>query len=105
VAAIPNLRMMHVGPWSSVEKAADVFGKADIALDICVNPTKDVYDRAPDEMRAKLQAIKAACDGKVRYAVRADGFQIANTIERDLEKIRQWNDAAIEVFGTVEGEQ
>jgi hypothetical protein len=37
--------------------------------------------------------------------VRADGFQIANTIERDLEKIRQWNDAAIEVFGTVEGEQ
>jgi uroporphyrinogen-III decarboxylase len=105
VATIPNLRMMHVGPWSSVEKAADVFGKADIALDICVNPTKDVYDRTPDEMRAKLQAIKAACDGKVRYAVRADGFQIANTIERDLEKIRQWNDAAIEVFGTVEGEQ
>ncbi|MBN2295554.1 MAG: hypothetical protein JXM70_24200 [Pirellulales bacterium] len=101
VATIPNLQMMHVGPWSNVEKAAEVFGKADIALDICVNPTEDVYDRTPEEMRAKLSSIKSACDGKVRYAVRADGFQIARTIEEDLAKVREWNDAAIEVFDTV----
>ena len=102
IATIPNLEMMHVGPWSSIEKAVGVFGKKGIALDICVNPTKDVYDRTPDEMRAKLQSIKASCDGKVRYAVRADGFQIARSVEHDLKKIRQWNDAAIEVFGTVD---
>ena len=105
IATIPNLEMMHVSPWSSVEKAVDVFGKANIALDICVNPTKDVYDSTPDEMRAKLQSIKAACDGKVRYAVRADGFQIVRSVEHDLKKIRQWNDAAIEVFGTIDGKR
>ena len=56
-------------------------------------------------MRAKLQSIKAACDGKVRYAVRADGFQIVRSVEHDLKKIRQWNDAAIEVFGTIDGKR
>ena len=40
-------------------------------------------------------------EGKVRYAVRADGFQIAHGVAADLAQIRAWNEAAIEVFGTV----
>jgi hypothetical protein len=35
--------------------------------------------------------------------VRADGFQIAHTVDHDLAQIRLWNEAAIEVFGTVPG--
>jgi len=101
VATIPNLDMMHIGPWSDVAKAAEVFGKRDIALDICINSTEDVYDRKPEEMRQKLMKIKNACEGKVRYAVRADGFQIIRTIEQDLAKIREWNDVAIDVFKTM----
>lgn len=100
VRNLPRLRMMHVGPWSDVAKAAAIFGPTEIALDICVNATEDVYDRTPEEMRGKLRRIRQACEGKVRYAVRADGFQIAHTVEHDLAKIRQWNEAAIEVFGT-----
>ena len=100
ISKIPHLDMMHIGPWSNVEKAADVFGACDVALDICVSATGDVYDRTPQEMREKLLQIKQACKDKVRYAVRADGFQIVHTVEQDLEKIKQWNDAAIEVFGT-----
>ncbi|MFH1566603.1 MAG: uroporphyrinogen decarboxylase family protein, partial [Gemmatimonadota bacterium] len=101
VATIPNLEMMHVGPWSSPARAAEVFGPRDVALDICANATEDVYDRTPEEMRAKMRAIRQACEGKVRHALRADGFQIAHGVEADLAKIRQWNDAATEVFGTV----
>ncbi len=101
VRSIPGLEMMHVGPWSDVARAAAVFGPADVALDICVSATEDVYDRTGEEMRAKLRSIRQACEGKVRYAVRADGFQIAHNVEYDLAKIREWNEAAIEVFGTV----
>ncbi len=101
VLNLPNLEMMHIGPWSDVARAAEVFGPTEVALDICVNATEDVYDRTADEMRAKLRSIRAACEGKVRYAVRADGFQIAHSLAADLAQIRTWNEAAIDVFGTV----
>ena len=99
VQTIPHLEMMHIGPWSSVPRAAEVFAGTDIALDICVNATADVYDRAPAEMREKLRAVKAACDGRVKYSVRADGFQIVRSVEQDMAKIRGWNQAAADVLG------
>lgn len=98
VATIPGLQMMHIGPWSDVAKAAAVFSGKDIALEICLNSVADIYDATEDEMRAKLLSIKDACDGKVRYQVRADGFAIVNSIAVTLEKIRQWNRIALEVF-------
>lgn len=101
VRTLPGLEMMHIGPWSDVAKAADVFSKTDIALDICLSATGDVYDRTAPEMRQKLQGIKDTCEGRVKYAVRADGFQIVRTVEEDLAKIRLWNDVAAAVFGGV----
>jgi hypothetical protein len=101
VSSIPGLQMMHVGPWSDVSRAAAVFGPRGMALDICVNATEDVYDRTAEEMRVRLWSLRRTCEDKVKYAVRADGFQIARGLEHDLAKIRTWNRAAIEVFGTV----
>ena len=98
VGTLPNLEMMHVGPWSDLAGAVEVFGKTDTALDICVNATDDVYDRTPDEMRKKLQNIRKICEGKVRYAVRADGFQIVRSVAENLDSIRSWNEAALDVF-------
>lgn len=98
VNTLPGLRMMHVGPWSDVRKAAEVFSKKDIALEICINAVKDVYERTESEMREKLQSIKDACDGKVRYSVRADGFGIIDTVEKAMNKITLWNRVASEVF-------
>ena len=98
VSTLPALEMMHVGPWSDLARAVEVFGKTDTALDICVNATDDVYDRTPDEMRRKLQSIREICEGKVRYAVRADGFQIVRSVAEDLASIRSWNEAALDVF-------
>lgn len=98
VASLPGLKMMHVGPWSDVAKAASVFGPKDIALEICLNSVADIYEKNKDEMREKLLNIKNACDGKVRYQVRADGFAVLNSVEFTLGKIREWNDVALEVF-------
>jgi len=101
VRTLPGLEMMHIGPWSDLAKAVDVFSKTDIALDICLSATGDVYDRTAMEMRQKLQSIKDTCEGKVKYSVRADGFQIVRSAEEDLAKIRRWNQVAAEVFGGV----
>ncbi|MDD5017424.1 MAG: uroporphyrinogen decarboxylase family protein [Eubacteriales bacterium] len=98
IASIPGLQMMHIGPWSDVKKAAEVFSKKDIAIEICLNSVADIYEGNEDEMRAKLLSIKEACDGKVRYQVRADGFAVLNSVEFTMEKIRQWNKVALEVF-------
>jgi hypothetical protein len=98
VASIPGLQMMHVGPWSDVAKAAEVFGAKDIPLEICLNSVEDIYEKNGQEMRQKLLSIKEACDGKVRYQVRADGFAVLNSIDFTLQKIREWNEAALEVF-------
>ncbi|MEI8079724.1 MAG: uroporphyrinogen decarboxylase family protein [bacterium] len=99
VRTLPGLEMMHIGPWSDLAKAAEVFSSTNMALDICLSATGDVYDRTAEEMRQKLQGIKDTCDGRVKYAVRADGFQIVRTVEEDLAKIRLWNQMAAEVFG------
>ena len=98
VASIPGLQMMHIGPWSDVAKAAEVFSPKDIPLEICLNSVADIYERTEEEMRQKLLSIKDACDGKVRYQVRGDGFAVLNSVEFTLEKIRQWNKVALEVF-------
>jgi uroporphyrinogen-III decarboxylase len=98
VKTIPGLKMMHIGPWSDVAKAAEVFRGDDIALEICLNASADIYDRNEEEMEQKLQNIKSACEGKVRYSVRADGFGVVDNVESTLEKIRQWNKVALRVF-------
>jgi hypothetical protein len=98
VSDLPRLQMMHVGPWSDVQKAANVFSKKDIALEICLNAVRDVYESSEVQMREKLLSIKKACDGKVRYSVRADGFGVVDTVENAMRQIRLWNKVASEVF-------
>jgi hypothetical protein len=99
VATIPGLKMMHIGPWSDVVQAAAVFGPKDIALEICVNSVRDMYEKSEPEMVAQLAEIKAACDGRVRYSVRCDGIAVLSTIDDCLVKIGEWNRAAKAVFG------
>ena len=98
IAAIPGLKLMHIGPWSDVQKAAGVFGPLGIPLEICVNSVRDMYEKGEGEMRAQLEAIKAACDGRACYQVRCDGISVLDTVERCLEKVAQWGRAAEAVF-------
>lgn len=98
VSELPGLRMMHIGPWSDVEKAVEAFAGKDIALEICLNSLEDIYDKNEVEMRQKLQYIKNMCESKIRYSVRADGFGVFNSIGFTLEKMRAWSRAASEVF-------
>lgn len=90
--------MMHLGPWSDIQKAVEVFAQKDIVIEICLSSTADVYDASEGQVRQKLEHIKNICDGKIKYSVRADGLAILNSIEEDLAKINLWSKVASEIF-------
>jgi len=98
ISTIPRLKMMHLGPWSDIPKAVEVFSKKDIALEICLNSVADVYEASEGQIRQKLEYIRSVCEGKIRYSVRADGLAILTTIEEDLAKVNLWSKIASEVF-------
>ena len=95
IGALPNIEMMHVGPWTSVDKAAEIFGKKS-SLEICVNPQKDIFDVDIDAMIRKINSIITTCrtrdvDG---FYIRAGGLGIFGDLDTTLNKIKVWNDAA-----------
>ncbi len=98
VSNLPGLKMMHIGPWSDIPRAAAVFGAKDIAIEICVNANRDMYEKTFDEMVSQLNEIKDACDGKVRYSVRCDGIAVLFSEEECLSKMKEWERAAKQVF-------
>jgi uroporphyrinogen-III decarboxylase len=95
VARLPGLRIFHVGPQTDLAMAARLLPH-DVALDICLQDTRDMYDASDDAMRAKLMDI-AAIAGDRHYFVRADEFVVVHTLEQDLSKMERWTDIAREV--------
>lgn len=93
---LTNLRMFHCGPWTSYAQAAKIMDTT-TALDICLNPQKDVLEADEQHMIKKLEDIKNTCDG-LAYFVRADGFMLEGDLELVLGKIRQWNQVASRVL-------
>ncbi|HAX97372.1 MAG TPA: hypothetical protein DCY12_00370 [Candidatus Atribacteria bacterium] len=94
IMEIPSLKMVHISPWTDIEKAASVANR-EIILEIVLNPVDDVEKATPQEMKEKLRRIKDCCQG-LHYTVRADAFQICSTLENDLIQIKQWIEIARE---------
>ncbi len=99
VSTLPGLQIMHIGPWSDVKKAAEVFGSKDISIEICRNSVRDMFEKTEEEMEEDLRSIKDACEGKVKYQVRMDGIAIFKDIDFTLNKINTWKKVAERVFG------
>lgn len=98
IAQLPNLRMFHCGPWTSYTKAAQVFGpKGNIALDVDLNPTKDIIEPDKEMMLKKLTDIKQKCNN-VPLTIRADGFMPNGSTEHILSKIKKWVEAGNEIL-------
>ncbi len=96
INALTNLKMYHCGPWTSYAQAVKNL-KQTIALDICLNPQKDILEADETQMIAKLEDIKKTCDGRA-YFVRADGFMLEDELATILNKIRLWNRVASQVL-------
>lgn len=92
ISSLPTMEMMHVGPWTSVDKAAQIFGEM-APLEICINPQKDVFDANQKEMFDKINSILNSCSKHNinGFYIRASGFGIINSIDFTLGKINEWN--------------
>jgi hypothetical protein len=95
IAAIPGLRLFHVGPSTDLAEAVRRM-PPHVALEICLQDVRDVYSTSDEEKRGLFRRIASLCDGR-RYYVRADGFDILTTAEEDLRKIRRLGELAQEV--------
>ena len=96
IARLPNLRMFHVGPWTSYAEANRVFAGTDTAIDICLNPTADILDVDRETMRAKLLDIKKTMTDTAA-AVRADAFMPYGDVDI-VGKLAIWSSVAQEVL-------
>ena len=89
-----NVEMFNVGPWTSYRKAASILGP-DVALDICLHPTRDVIDSTPEKMKECVLGISESCKG-VPHAIRADAIMYqGNDLEQNLSQMHMLRDIAM----------
>ena len=88
IKKIPNLDVIHCGPWTSYEEADKIFGN-ETALEICLHPMKDVLTADEDQMRKKLEDIIGKCKHN-NFAVRADTFMPIGELGEQIDNIQKW---------------
>lgn len=88
ISKLPAMDIFHSGPWTSYKEADAVFGDR-TALEICLNPQKDVLEASIEEMEAKLKDIKESCVHN-NYAVRADNFMPFGEFNAQIDQVKRW---------------
>jgi len=62
LATLPNLRRLHVSPWSSIEAARNRF-EGSVILEAHSHPGKVFFGFSPENMRAELEALVREAEG------------------------------------------
>ena len=87
IRQIPGLEIFHVSPWTDVARGADEM--QGLALQVCMDPVKDVQRASDDHIRQRIKRIAAACRA-TPFTIRADGLHTIDTVEKELEAIAHW---------------
>lgn len=97
IDTIPDVGMVHVSPWTDRAAAAEGYSKGK-AIQVALHPVSEVISPGSGEaMRQALLDIKDIFKGH-RATVRADGFEIMYSVERDVKQMKEWVRTANEVF-------
>ncbi len=62
LATLPNLRRLHVSPWSSAAATRDKF-HGSVVLEVHAHPGKVFFTSSPDDMRREIRALVDAAEG------------------------------------------
>jgi hypothetical protein len=97
------LDLFHVGPWTNVQKAAEVFGPQGVALEICIQKhgqyglglwlaSDDLFRVTPEETESKIRRIvgQAARGGATAFSIVAGPLHRTRGAERDVRTIKNW---------------
>jgi len=89
INTIPNLSMVHIGPWSDVREAVKKYSE-DKTLEVALNPLSDVMTPAyPEKIRERLIEIKEITASRLSVC-RSDGFMVIHDVETDIRILREW---------------
>lgn len=88
-----NLKMLHVSPWTNVEKAASTISGKNIILQVCLHPEQDVFGLNENEIYDKVSAIVDAA-GENKIWICADAIYSGN-----INKVKQWVKIARKAVG------
>lgn len=87
---IPDMKMVHVSPWSDFHKAAESYDPATKTLEIVLHPLLDVMD-PPNAQYPEEHLIEAREATKAFYTtVRADGFTVMGDKDVALRRVQDW---------------
>jgi uroporphyrinogen-III decarboxylase len=97
------LELFHVGPWTDVRKAAEVFGPQGVALEICVQKhghygpspwpaINDVFRATAEDIESKVRQIvrQATEGGATAFSIEAGPLHRTHSAEQDVKTIKQW---------------
>ena len=101
IREIPEITIFHVGPWTDLAKAAEVFG--DVTLDICIHSVT-VYEGNDDATRTKITQIVETCrdHGARSFSIRPGILQAFGDVEKDLAAVGRWCRVAQETVAKLE---
>jgi len=89
IKTIPNLEMVHISPWTDLQKSVENLRDSGISLEVVLHPLRDVQQASDEEITALLSSILEVTSG-LSVTVRADGMQMISNLEDDLNSIYRW---------------
>ena len=98
IAKIPNLALFHVSPWADERVAAKIFAPKGTALDVCLDPERDLYMANDDQIRHRLCELRENLSG-VRWSPRYDAIQPRGEAAYCLETVKRADRLSMEIFG------
>ena len=114
LGALP-LDLFHVGPWTNVQKAAEVFGPKGVALEICIqkhgqygpgpwSASDDLFRATPEQMAHKIRRIvsQAVGGGATAFSIVAGPLHRMRGAESDVKTIKRWVHTARSVLSNLD---
>jgi len=90
--SLPNLRRIHVSPWSSPAVAREVFGRTAV-LEIHAHPTEVFFSHTPETMREELRR-KLDLAGDCRLDLNLNDI---HSINGNPDTLTRWAQTALEL--------
>lgn len=89
--------LLHVGPWTDIEKSIRIFG-GDTPLEICLDPVSEFSEASESYIRNKVRKITELCEGnKTRCYIKLDSIESFGNLKKELQKSKVFCHIAQEV--------
>jgi uroporphyrinogen-III decarboxylase len=99
---IPNIDMIHKGPWSGSREVGKIFGNRSV-IEVCMDSQGDIFQGTEESMRKKLTGIVTdLTEEKVKgYTLRANNIMFVDSWDNSISKARMFINVARQVVDSI----